>query len=175
MLFDQDPGRQRLNVVIVKNRYGGLKHDRPIIEIQGDQMHRGAGNADAVIEGLPLCVESRERRQQRRVDIECPIRKRVEERSRHTSHETGQADQIDPALPEHFRKGVIVRLLTDVRFRIHPLRLDAGIAGTFETGGITSIRDDDANRRVETAVSSCADDGLEVAAAARNQDGKTRP
>ena len=175
MLFDQDPGRQRLDAVIVKNRHGGLKNDRPTIELRGDQMNRGARNADAVFEGLSLCVASRERRQQRRVDIECPVRKRIEQRGGHTPHETGQTDQIYPAVPEHFRKGSIVRLSTNVRFRIHPLRVDARIAGMCEAGGVPSIRDDDANRRVKAAVSSCDNDGSEVGAAAGNQDGNTRP
>ena len=71
--------------------------DRPAIELGGHEMDGRAADAHAVLERLPLRVEPGKRRQQRRMNVEDAIGKRLEQRRPDQPHEAGQTDQPDVA------------------------------------------------------------------------------
>ena len=64
MLLDQDACRERLDRIVLEDRYRSLQHDRAGVEFFHDEMHRRARHPDAVLQGLTLSVESAKRRQQ---------------------------------------------------------------------------------------------------------------
>ena len=76
MLFEQDARRQRIDRVVGEHRDRGLNDDRPAVQFRRHQVDRRARDAHAMRERLSLRIESRERREQRRVDIQDPIGKR---------------------------------------------------------------------------------------------------
>ena len=80
MLFDEDARRQRLGGVTRLDRDRRLHDDRAGIELGRHEMDGDAGDVDAVFERLPLRVDARKRRQQRGVNVEDRVRKRVAER-----------------------------------------------------------------------------------------------
>src|SRR5262252_9270836 len=86
------------------NRDGSLEHDRTAIQLGGDEMNGRTRDLDAMFDRLPLCVQARERRQKRRVDVQDAILKRVEERRANEPHVARETDQIDVLLSEHSRK-----------------------------------------------------------------------
>ena len=100
VLLDEDARRQRLDRVVVEHRNRRLQDDRPAVELGGHQMHGRAGHPDAVLERLTLRVEAGKRGQQRRVDVEDAVRKRVEQRRADQPHEAGEADQLHAARRE---------------------------------------------------------------------------
>ena len=110
VFFDEDPGRQRLDGVVIEYQHGRLLDDRSPIELAGHEMNGNAGDAYAVFDRLPLRFETREGRQERRMDVQNPLRKRVEEGRAYDTHETGEANQIDRVRPEHVDERAIVRI-----------------------------------------------------------------
>ena len=58
-------------------------------------MHGRAGDAHAVLQRLPLRVEAGKRGQQRRMDVQDPVGKCVEQRRANQTHEPGEAHEID--------------------------------------------------------------------------------
>ena len=64
--------------------------DRPGVELLGDEVHRAARHLHAVRQRLPLRVDARERRQQRRVDVE-------DRRAETRSTNTGPSSRMNPA------------------------------------------------------------------------------
>ena len=74
MFLSQDPRRERLHGVGVQHRNRRLQNDRTRVQFFVHEMHRAAGDLDAVFERLMLRVETRKGRQQRWVNIENPIR-----------------------------------------------------------------------------------------------------
>jgi hypothetical protein len=73
MLLDEHSGGQRLDGVVVENRYGRLQHDRTSVQLWGGQVHGRAGDPHAVIKRLLLRVQAGKRRQERRVDVQNAI------------------------------------------------------------------------------------------------------
>ena len=52
-------------------------------------------------------------------------------------------------------------------------RLDAGRARTIQSSGILAVRNDDRNRRVQSAAGNRVDQRLEIAAAAGDENAET--
>jgi hypothetical protein len=69
MFGAQHPCRQRLLIVAGEHRHGGLNDDRSAIKLPANQVHGCAMNLDPGLQGLPVRPQSRERRQQRRMNI----------------------------------------------------------------------------------------------------------
>ena len=114
MLLDEDTSRQGLDAVVIENRNGGLQHNRTIVEAGRHEMYRGAGHPDAVIECLTLRLEAGERRQQRRMNVEDAIRKRLEQLRAKSPHIPGKANQTDAARAKDLDDGAIVRVAIGV-------------------------------------------------------------
>ena len=88
---------KRVDGVVVQHRHGRLQDDRTTIELGRDQMHGGAADPHTVLERLALRIEARKCRQQRRMNVEDAVRKRIEQWRPDEAHEPGEADQIDVA------------------------------------------------------------------------------
>ena len=125
-----------------------------------------------MLERLALRVDAGKRRQQRRVDVEDGVRKRVEERRADKPHVAGQADEPDVARLQLARQRPIVLVARPASAMVDAERLDAGLPRALEPRRVRAVRDDDGNRRVEAAVANGVDERLKVAAAPRDQDAK---
>jgi uncharacterized protein DUF3418 len=86
---------------------------------------------------LALRLESRKRRQQRRVDVEDAVPERVEQRGADYAHESGETDEGDVVRPEDRDDGVVVRVPVGVVARVEPDRFDARVPGAREAGAST--------------------------------------
>ena len=98
MLDLEDPRREGLGGIVLQHRHRLLKHDRAGIEVLVHKMNSGAALGGAVVQGLLLRVQAGIFRQQRRVNVEDAIRKRVDEHRAQQAHEPGEADERDAAL-----------------------------------------------------------------------------
>src|SRR5712692_3949826 len=130
VLLDQNPRRERVHRVIVQNRNGRLNDDRARVQLRGDEMHRRATDAHAVLEGTPLRVAPGKRRKQGWMDVQDPIRKCAEHRWAHKSHVTGQAHEINITRPQGLNDGSIERIATLVADWIQRYRFEAGFTRT---------------------------------------------
>ena len=65
---------ERVDRVVLEHRHRRLQDDRTVVELACHEVHGRAGDADAVLERLPLRVEAGKRRQQRRMDVEDAMR-----------------------------------------------------------------------------------------------------
>ena len=132
-----------------------------------------AGDLDAVLERLLLGVDAGKRRQQRRVDVEHRVGKRLEQLGADQTHEAGEADEADArarAAPAASRAIEIVarRELAMVEHQ----RFDAGVAGELEPGGIGRFEMTTAMRASSRPSLDRLDQRLQIAAASGDQDAK---
>jgi hypothetical protein len=125
-----------------------------------------------MIEGLTLRLESRERRQERGVDVENAIGKGIEELGPNQAHETSKAHESDVVRLKNLNYRAIVGIPVLVITWQNGDGLDSSLARTLQAGGLRSIRDDDGNRGVKTAVRDRIDDRLEIGASARDENTK---
>ena len=86
-------GQRRL-VVAGQHRHHGLGHDRAVIQLGADEMHRGASHLAAFLDRPAMRVQAGERGQQRRVDVEHAALVARHEFRRQDAHEAGQHDQV---------------------------------------------------------------------------------
>src|SRR5690349_13980476 len=70
VLLYEDTSGEGLDCVVIEYRHGGLDDDGAGIEIFVDEVDGAAGDLHAVGQRLVLRVESRERGQERRVDVQ---------------------------------------------------------------------------------------------------------
>ena len=95
MLFSQDAPRERVSIAGFQDRYGALENNDAVVEMLVDEMHCTACDLDAEVEGLPLRVEPRKGREQRRMDIENAVWEGGDELGRQQAHVPGQANQLN--------------------------------------------------------------------------------
>ena len=169
MLLLEDPCSEALGSVVVLDRHGGLQDDWTRVQLWGHDVHRGAGYLRPVLERLGLTVHPWKRRQERWVDIENPVRKSVDEHWAQEPHEASQTHQIDLVSAKSLDEGDVVGLPRVIGRVLEHGGLDARRRGTLESTSVRLVGHDDCNRRVQSAVGHCVDDGLEVATPPRNQ------
>src|SRR6267154_1753299 len=99
LLFENRFGEGGFRIFV---EYGnsGLHDDRAGVEILVNEVDRAAGEFYAIFEGLALRFQARERRKQRRVNIQDAIRKFGDEIGREQAHVPGEADELDSVLGE---------------------------------------------------------------------------
>ena len=156
-------------VSLVENRHAGLHDDRAGIELAGDEVHGRSGDLHAVPERLLLGIDAGERRQQRRMDVEHGVRKRVEQPRADQTHETGEADEADAALAQFLRQPRVEIVARGELAMADDERFDARVAGEVEPTGVGAVRDDDRDARVELAARDRGDQRLKIAAAAGDE------
>lgn len=90
MLLYLDPSMQRLDRVTVEDWHRSLEDYRPIVDLVIDEMHSHPSDLGSVVEGTLHGMSAGECWQQRRMNVEYPIRESLDERRREDSHETGK-------------------------------------------------------------------------------------
>lgn len=90
MLLRENPRTQGLFGIVGIHGDGGLRNDWPMVGFFIDEMDRGPGNADSVLQRLTLGMGAGERRQERGVDIDNPLGKGADEKWGQYAHETRQ-------------------------------------------------------------------------------------
>jgi hypothetical protein len=159
VFFGEDPRRQRLDRISVEHRDRRLKNDRTAVGFRRDDMDRRAGDAHSVVKRLPLRVKPGKPGQERRVHVQHQAGKRLEQRS--------------AAVAEHVDDRAFVGVAVGIVTRTEAHRLDARVVCALEPRGLAAVRDHDRNCRFEAARGDRVDDRLKVAAAPRDQHGKT--
>ena len=107
VLFDENPRGQRLGRVVSADGHGRLEHDGTGVELARYQVHRRSRDSYAVVECLTLRFDARERRQERRMDVQNRVGERVQQRRADQPHESREADQPDAAAQELLRNGAV--------------------------------------------------------------------
>src|SRR6266705_2345708 len=142
--------RKRLDRVAVEDFNRPLHHDRAVVEVFVDEVHRATCYLDAVIERLPLCVDAGEPRQQRRMDVEDSILKRAHKKRAEKSHIPGQTYQQNVASPQ-FGYDLAVVLFSRSTFVTDHHRLNAMLPSFHQPGGRLYIADDYSSFGIEAA------------------------
>jgi len=93
MFHFEDSCRQRVGGIAGQDRHFALQHHGAGIEFLVHEMNSGAADGRMVVQGLLLRVKAGVFRQQRRMDVEDSLWKRVDEHRAQQAHEAGQADQ----------------------------------------------------------------------------------
>ena len=137
-------------------------------------MHGRARDSHAVFERLPLRLESGKCGQQRRVDIQNPVREGLDQRGAHQTHVARQADQIDGSCAEQSGERLVVGVAVGILAWVDVDRLDARVTRATEPGGVGAVGDHHGNPGVEPAVPDGVDDRLQVRTAAGDEDGQPR-
>ena len=95
MLLLKNLRAQSIRIVIVEHRDDFLKDDGAAIKLNGYQVHGNAGVFHPVLPCLILSVHPRKRGQQRRVNIQNSVWKRLDKDRAKQSHKPSQADQLN--------------------------------------------------------------------------------
>ena len=132
-------------------------------------MNGAAGELHSVFEGLFLCLRARERRQERWVDVQDAVAKLAHEIRAQHAHETCQAHHLDLALLQHGHQLAVIRFALFALGR-NQAAVEAHLASSRETRGIFAIADHNRNSGRKLAGLDVPSDGLEIRAAAREQD-----
>ena len=83
---------------LARYRHRALEDDRARVDALVDEVDRDPGDPDPVVERLADRVEARERGQQRRVDVDHPVRRTgATKPAREQLHVAGEHDQVDLA------------------------------------------------------------------------------
>jgi len=147
-----------------------LQNNRAVVKVLIDKVHGAAGDLDSVIEGLLLCIEAGEGRQQRGMDVENAIGKGGDELRREQAHVAGEADEIDLA----GAKGsdhVVVVLGAGAALGDEHFARQAQLSCGSDAGGIGDVGDYDGDFDVgQAAFGDRVGDGEEVGAAAGEED-----
>ena len=172
MFLDKNPRRQRGTGITVEHGDRPLHDDRPAVECVRHEVDRGASDLYPVLQRVTLSVHARERRKERRMDVQNGLRKRLEERRADHTHVPGKAHKTNIARAKLPRNGPLVVFAGRRRAMINTQRLDAGTPRDFEPGRLGAIRHNDRHDGVETPVAYRIDQGLKIAAPARDEHAK---
>src|SRR5262249_54585544 len=126
----------------------------------------------AVRDGLCLCVDAGERREERGVNVEDAVRIRGDEGGAEQPHVAGQGDEVRLRLAEDAQDVFLVRDAVRVRAVVENVRGQAELASGGEAGRVRAVADEGHDLRGELTPRDGLVDGHEVRAAARQQDGE---
>ena len=120
-----------------------MKDDRPSVQSRCHEVDGRTGNAHAMHKRLTLGIQSRKRREQRRVDVEDAIRKGVQQRRPDKAHESGETHEGHSARLQRTRDRGVVNPAVRIVARIEEEGLDGRGAGALQPCGVRSIRNHD--------------------------------
>src|SRR5918993_2213921 len=104
VLSFENSHRKRIDIVRVLHRYGVLQDNRTAVKLSGYQVDRRAGPLHPMFPRLILRIRSRERREQRWVDIDDSVREFIQEDWGEHTHEAGEAHETDSSRLQYPRK-----------------------------------------------------------------------
>ena len=151
MLLHLDACMQRLRRVILKDRNRLLDDDRPGVRARIDEVHGDARHLAAVVQRLRPAVDARKRGQQRRMNVQHPVRERRQQLRFHDAHEAGEGDRIDARVLQEldalvFGDALKLRL---PRRAVEILTRDVVLLRPFENLRVREVRQDQLNLRVQ--------------------------
>ena len=165
---------QRVDIVVVEHGYGNLGDDRPGVDTVVHHEQGGAGDLDAVLEGLTRRVHAGERWQQRRVGVDGAAAEEPEEGRSDESHETGQDDEV--GLVRGDRLGEL-HVPVDPVVELGRLDDEGGDAGPLGAGQALDVvavgADGDDLGPVVRSRRRCVDQGLQIGATTGDEDDET--
>ena len=132
-----------------------------------------AADLYSVVDRLLLGVESRERGQQRRMDVEDAVGERLDERRTDEAHEAGQADKPDVAGAQLLDESAVICVAGRKGAMRETYRLDLGRPRSIQSSGILAVGNDDRNRRVQVADGNRVNQRLEIAATTGDENPET--
>ena len=100
MLGLEHAGRETVGSIACKHRHGGLRHDRALIHLLPDEMHGASGYRHAGGKHAGMRVETLERGEQGRMNIEMAVPPMLDEAFRMQPHEAGIAEELDLRIVE---------------------------------------------------------------------------
>ena len=90
-----DPLVQRLDGVVGQDRHRLLGEDRAVVDVEAGEVHRAAGDLDPGRERVLDRVPALERREQRGMGVDDPVREGVVDRLLEDRAEAGHRDEVD--------------------------------------------------------------------------------
>jgi len=148
VLLGEDSLSHRLGIVIRSHRNGGLDNNGPVVHRRIHDVYRRAGDCDAVARGLRLGVRAGERRQQRWMDVQDPVRVAIDQRRRHDAIEARHHDEFDRRSRERARHGVVKILAGRERPMVDEDSIQAARLRSREHRRLWAIADHEPYRRV---------------------------
>ena len=175
VLGRQHAGRQAIRRIRGFDRHGRLEDNRAGIHLRADEMHGTAMEPDAGRQRPGVGVQSPERRQQRRMDIDHAVAPGGDEFVAEDTHEARQADKLNPGGAQ---------LGVDFRVERRPIRKrtmgddiggDARRAGPRQSAGIGLVGNDQGDLGRAVSLRAILDQRLHVGAAPGNENGGAQP
>src|SRR5271154_4465646 len=170
MLLLLDARCQPLFVVAGQHGHSGLHDHRADIDARRDEEYGASRDLDAIFDRILRPVDSRKRRQQAVVNIHDAAGKRFEHHRRQQPHKARQRKQLDLASLQRGEDGAVEVLARRELAMVDDRRLDSVTARALESLRLGAIRNDETDFGFEIAVQNRVDDGLQIGAAAGNQD-----
>src|SRR5436190_19703050 len=171
MLHGADPGVEAALVVFLDERYRLLDDDGPVIHLLVHQVDRDARNLGAPGQGVGHGVSTRERRQQRRVDVQYPPLEGPHHLGPEHPHESGEHDVLDGLPLEEDEQRLPVRGSVRVQRGVEELGTDPSRTGPLEGEGAFAIGHNEGDPSAHFRV---VEQRLEVRPRARCQHGQPR-
>src|SRR5436190_7980498 len=151
-----------------------LQDDRPRVDAFVHEVNRDAGDLHAMLERLADCIETRERRQECRVDVDDPVPEPLDELSAQELHVSREHDQVDVTLGQPVPDRGVASLTVEVLGTRENRRLDPGVPGALERLRVGPVRND--RRDFDpVAVVEPVEDRLQVRPGPGDQDGDAGP
>jgi hypothetical protein len=169
VLFRQYARRERLFGIARLDGHDSLGHDRAGIERFVHEMHGATAELHAIFERLALCLEAREGRQQRGMNVQDAAAKGGDEIGRKQAHEPRQANQIGAGIVERGNQHAVVGLALEP-FRGDDARGYAPLGGAVEARSALAVADHQGDAGIgDAADSDAVRQSREIRAAAAEQ------
>ena len=149
-------------VVLGQDRDTLLRDDRAAVERCIDDVDRHARQTHAMLEGVADRGRAGERRQQRRMRVQDPVREGGQHARTDDPHVPGEHDQVRSRPGERFRQGVVIAAGDQCG-------VDALLAGPLERRACP-VREDQDDRATELATLRCGVQCPQVGAGAGHAD-----
>ncbi len=163
---------KRVLIVTIEHRHSFLHNDRAVIKFFIHKMHSAAGNFHPIGEGLLLRFKSRERGQQRRMNIQNPPRELLHKPRREQPHVSRKADEIHIVLLER-RDDFAVVLFSWLALRWNHERIQPALPRRGDARCVRFVGDDNGNSRVRDAARiDAVGDGDKIRAASGEENAK---
>jgi hypothetical protein len=161
---------QGLGIVVGSQRHHRLQHDRPMVQFGCDEVHRGAAQLAAGLDGALVRVQPREGRQQRRVDVEQPALEAAHEALAEDAHEAGQHQQVRGEGIDGPGQRVVESLARGEVLVRHDRSGDAVRGRKAQAGGVGAVGDHRHHACRPALGRTALHDRLHVGAASGDQD-----
>ena len=124
----EDPLLQGVAIVAFQNRRSGLGENGARVTALVYQVNGRAADSNTLLEGLPLSIDTRKCRQERRVDVENAVGPGLDELRAQHPHVARAGYPVDPVLLESLCNDGLMGLSRGMRTRRQPSRPQAAQA-----------------------------------------------